>query len=135
MCVAGGALGRIAVKVIVSALKNNIIKCAGSFQVWVGQEAGIEAAVHSLNSMYNGESNDTVSLVDVSNTFNLLNCEVFLHNISYICPATSAFVKNCHNSPSRLFIIGGKKLKPNEVSNKVILSPGSAVLDLRWLTC
>ena len=96
----------------------------------MGQEAGTEAAVHSLNSMYNGENNDTVLLVDVSNTFNSLNRELFLHNISYICPATSVFVKNCYNFPSRLFIIGGKELKSNEVSNKVILSPGSVALEI-----
>ena len=53
-------------------------------------------------------------LVDASNAFNSLNREVFLHNISYICPAISAFIKNCYNSPSRLFIIGGKELKSNE---------------------
>ena len=64
--------------------------------------------------MYNDENNNAVLLVDASNAFNSLNCEVFLHNISYICPAISVFVKNCYNSPSRLFIIGGKELKSNE---------------------
>ena len=64
--------------------------------------------------MYNDENNDTVLLVDASNAFYSLNREVFLHNISYICPAIPVFVKNCCNSPSRLFIIGGKELKSNE---------------------
>ena len=110
----GEVLRRIAGKVIVSVLKNDVIDCTGSLQVCAGQEAGIEAAVHALNSMYNDENNDAVLLVDTSNAFNSLNREVFLHNISYICPAISVFVKNCYNSPARLFIIGGKELKSNE---------------------
>ena len=95
-------------------MKNEVIDCTGSLQVCAGRDAGIETAVHALNSMYNDENNDTVLLVDASNAFYSLNREVFLHNISYICPAISAFVKNCCNSPSRLFIIGGKELKSNE---------------------
>ena len=110
----GEVLRRIAGKVIVSVLKNDVIDCTGSLQVCAGQEAGIEAPVHSLNSMYNDENNVAVLLVDASNAFTSLNREVFLHNISYICPTISAFIKNCYNSPSRLVIIGGKKLKSND---------------------
>ena len=110
----GEVLRRIAGKVIVSVLKNDVIDCTGSLQVCAGQEAEIEAAVHAPNSMYNDENNDTVLLVDASNAFNPLNREVFFHNISYIGPAISVFVKNCYNSPSSLFIIGGKELKSNE---------------------
>ena len=35
-----------------------------------GQNAGIEAAVRSLNATYNDENNDAVLLGDASNTFN-----------------------------------------------------------------
>ena len=109
----------IAGKVIVSVLKNDVIDCSGSLQVCAGQEAGIEAAVYALNSMYNDENNDAVFLVDPSNAFNSLNRETFRHNISYICPAISVFVKNCYNSPSRLYIIEGKELKSNEGTTQV----------------
>ena len=44
------------------------------------------------------------------NAFNLLNRQSFLHNISYLCPSISAFVKNCYNASSRLFILGGTKI-------------------------
>ena len=110
----GGVLRRIAGKVIVSVLKNDIIDSTGSLQVCASQEAGIEAAVYSLNLLHNDENTDAELLVDDNNAFNSLPCEVFLHNISYICPAISIFVKNCYNSPSRLFIIRGKELKSNE---------------------
>ena len=72
----------------------------------------------SIYSMYNDENNEAVLLVDASNAFNSLNHEIFLHNISYICPAISVFVKNCYSYPSRLFIIGGKELKSNGVTRQ-----------------
>ena len=115
----GEVLRRIAGKVIVSVLKNDIIDCNGSLQVCAGQEAGIEAAVHLLNSMYNDENNDAVLLVDASNAFNSLNREVFLHSISYISPAISVSVKNCYNFSLRLFIIGGKELESNQGTTQV----------------
>ena len=43
----------------------------------------------------------------------LINSEVFLHNISYICPAIYVLLKT-YSSPLRLFIIGRKELKSNE---------------------
>ena len=83
----GEVLSRIAGKVIVSVLKNDVIHCAGSPQVCAGQEVGIEAGieVYSFNSMCNNENNDAELLVDASNKFNSLNREVFLRNILYIC--------------------------------------------------
>ena len=104
----GEVLRRIAGKIRVSVLKNNTIDCTGSLQVRTGEEAGIEVSVQSLNSIYIDDNTDAMLLVDASNAFNSLNCEVFLHNISCICPAISIFVENCYNSPLRLFFFGEK---------------------------
>lgn len=92
-------LTRIAVKVIVSVLKNEIMDCIYSLQVCEGQEAGKEAPVHSVNSVYNSVNNNTVLLVHASNAFNSLNREVFFHNILYIFRAIFVFVENFYNSP------------------------------------
>ena len=59
-----------------------------------GQEAALKAAVYSLNSMYNDENNDAVLLIDV----NLVNRDVFLHNISYICPYSISFLSVWHQN-------------------------------------
>ena len=75
----------------------------------MAREAGIEAVVHSLNSIYNDEKNDSVLLVNASNEFNLLNHEISLHSISFICNEIFAFIKTCYNPPSRLIILRGKK--------------------------
>ena len=105
-------------------MRNDVIDCTGCLPVCGGQEAGIEVVVYSLKAMYNNEINDAVLLVNASNAFNSLNREVFLHNISYICPVISVFVKNCNSSPSRLFIIGGKELKSNDPVFMAIYSIG-----------
>ena len=60
----GEVLRRIAGKVIVSFLKEDVIKCTGTLQVCAGQEAGIEAAIHSMNMMYEDENADAILLVD-----------------------------------------------------------------------
>ena len=110
----GEVLRKIAGKVKISVLKNYIINCTGSWQICVAREAGIEEAVHSLNSICNDENNDSVLLVNASNALNFLNHEIFPHSISFICPTIFVFIKICYNCPSRLIILGGKKLKSNE---------------------
>ena len=51
--VIGEVLQIITGKVIVFILKEELIKAAGSLQVFVGQKAGTEATIHSMNEMYN----------------------------------------------------------------------------------
>ena len=91
----GEVLRRIAGKVIVSVLKEDVIKCTDTLQICVGQEAGIEAAIHSINMMYEDENTDAILLVDASNAFSSLNRQSFLHNISYLYPSIAIFGKNC----------------------------------------
>ena len=67
----GEVLQRIASKVIVSVLKEDIINCTGTLQVCSGQEAGIEVAIHSNAMMYEDENTAAILLVDASNAFNL----------------------------------------------------------------
>ena len=66
--------------------------------------------------MYEGE----IILVDVSNAFNSLNRQSYLHNISYLWPAAAIFVKNCYSPPSRLFLVGGTKINQGKGLLKMI---------------
>ena len=66
-------LKRITGKVIVSLLKEHVIKTQKPVKICVGEEAGIEAAIHSMNEMCNKENTDEILLVDVISTINLLN--------------------------------------------------------------
>ena len=116
----GEVLRRIGGKVIVSVLKEDVIKCTGTLQVCAGQEAGIKAAIHSMNMIYEDENTDAILLVDASNAFNSLNRQSFLHNISHLCPSIARFVKNCYSTPSRLFIVEEQELHQEKGLIKVI---------------
>ena len=69
----GEVLRRIAGKVIVLVLKEDVIKCTGMLQVRAGQEVSIEAAFYSMNIIYEDENTGAILLADASNAFNSLN--------------------------------------------------------------
>ena len=69
----GEALRRIAGMVIVLVLKEDVIKCTGTLQVRAGQEVSTEAAIYSMNMIYEDENTGAILLDDASNAFNSLN--------------------------------------------------------------
>ena len=46
-----------------------------------------------MKDIFEEEETDGLLLVDASNAFNSLNREALLHNIKYICPPMSQYVK------------------------------------------
>ena len=110
----GEILRRIAGKTVVSVIREDILKSVGSLQVCAGHDAGCEAAVHAMQRIFNEEDTEAVLLIDASNAFNSLNRNVFLHNVTVVCPTISTYVKNCYMNSSRLFIIGGHKITSSE---------------------
>ena len=67
-----------------------------------------------MRNIFDEEETDAVLLIDASNAFNSLNRDALLHNIPYLCPPMSTYVRNCYKKPARLFIAGGKKLSSAE---------------------
>ena len=90
----GEVLRRITGKVIASVVHNDIIPSVGSQQVCAGHEAGCEAAIHAMLTVYEDEKTEAVLLVDAANAFNSANRQVFLHNICIICPLVATYVRN-----------------------------------------
>ena len=82
----GKVLRRIIGKVIVSVVCNDIISSVGSLQVCGGHESGCEVAIHVMHTIFVDEKTEEVLLVDAANTFNSVNCQVFLHINCIICP-------------------------------------------------
>ena len=67
-----------------------------------------------MHAIYEDETCEAVLLVNTSNAFNSINRNVFLHNVTIICPAIAIYVKNCYSLHSRLFIIGGNEIRSCE---------------------
>ena len=110
----GEILRRIIGKTVVAATKSDIVSSVGSLQVCAGHDAGCEALVHAMRSIYEDEETEAVLLIDAANAFNSVNREAFLKNVNVICPSIATFVQNCYSSPSQMFVIGGVELSSKE---------------------
>ena len=73
----------------------------------------LESAIYSMVDLFESDNSAAVLQINVTNAFNSLNRNVFLHNIKVICPEISNFVINCYTLLSRLFV-RGKELKSKE---------------------
>ena len=69
-------------------------------------QAGCEAAIHTMNSLFSDSDNDAVLLIDASNAFNQLNRNAALLNITRLCPSVAPAIVNTYRSPAELFVDG-----------------------------
>ena len=64
--------------------------------------------------LFEEEDTDAVLFIDASNAFNSLNRASLLHNIQYLCPPLSTYIRNCYGTPARLFVAGGHEFASAE---------------------
>ena len=106
----GETIRRIIGKAILATIGQNIIDAAGPLQLCVGQQAGCEAAVHAMSSLYDSQTTEAILLVDANNAFNSLNREVALRNIQHLCPSLSVVLINNYREDIDLFVDGATLL-------------------------
>lgn len=104
---------RIVGKAVMATIKTDVLQAVGPLQLCAGQNAGAEAAVHAIRTVFEDPDTDAVIFVDASNAFNNLNRQVALANIARLCPAISTVLVNCYRHPSPLFV-GGSSLLSQE---------------------
>ena len=102
----GEVVRRIIGKAVLATIKMDILESAGPLQLCAGQDAGCEAAIHAMRSVFSEESTEAVLLVDASNAFNSLNRKVALHNIPILCPALATVLINTYRADVPLYIDG-----------------------------
>ena len=107
----GEVLQRIAGKVVMKVVKEDIKKAAGCLQLCAGQEAGCEAAIHAMHRISESNETEAILIVDAKHAFNSINWKALLHNIEYFCPIIAKFLCNSYAVSVRLLIIGGKELR------------------------
>ena len=93
---AGKVLRRSVGKVIVSNLRDEIIKSARPLHESAGQESGCKVPVHAAHKMHEEEHTEAILLVDAVNTFNSVNRKVFLHSINVACPSITFMCRTVH---------------------------------------
>ena len=102
----GDTARRIIAKAILTVTRLDIQEAAGSLQLCAGQISGIEAAVHTVDSLFQQEETEAVLLVDAKNAFNSLNRLSALHNIRRLCPSLATVLINSYRTPTQLFVDG-----------------------------
>ena len=75
----------------------DVEEACGHLQKCSGCPAGLEAAVHAMQQIFQEEDTEGILLVDAKKAFNSLNREVALHNVQYTCPALSPCLHNCYS--------------------------------------
>ncbi len=102
----GETARRIMAKAVLSVIRSNVQDAAGTLQLCAGQVSGIEAAAHSVRSLFEDSNSEAALLVDASNAFNSLNRQVALQNIRRHCPSLANILINTYREPSQLFVDG-----------------------------
>ena len=110
----GEVLRRIVAKSILRVTKDDVMQAGGYLQKCSGLPAGIEAAVHAMQQIYEEATTEAMLLIDASNAFNSSNREVALHNVQRLCPPLSMILRNSYQSPDRLFVNGGGEITSSE---------------------
>ena len=97
---------RIISKVILKVTRADILSAVGPLQFCAGQDAGYEAAVHAMRSVFDAEDTEGVLLIDAKNAFNSLNRAAALHNIQVLCPCLAPTMIDLYKSNTDLFVDG-----------------------------
>ena len=78
---------------------------AGCLQLFAGQRAHCEAAVHAMREIFADEGIRGILLIDTSNALNSLNHHAAPLNM-FLCPPMVTILTNTCQSASHLFIDG-----------------------------
>ena len=110
----GEVARRIIGKAIMKIAKTDLQKSVGSLQLCAGQDAGCEAAVHSMSHIFKEEEEtEAMIFVDASNAFNRLNRQAALRNSEVVCPTLAPVLINTYRNNSWLFV-GGQCMTSRE---------------------
>ena len=66
----------------------------GALQTCAGHDAGSEAAIHAMRTIFEDNNTCAALLVNATHAFNLVNRQAALHNICILCPSFSTILKN-----------------------------------------
>ena len=83
-------------------------------QVWAGHDAGGEALVHAMCSLYNEQNMEAVLLADAENAYNAVNRKAFSQSFNIIFSSISSFMHSYYFKPSHLFAIGVAEITSSE---------------------
>ena len=100
----GEVMRRIAGRIIVDCIRQDLISLGGNMQLCLGHNCGIEHAIHSLRHSFDDPENEAILLIDAKNAFNVLKRRTALETVKALCPSLHIALKNSYSHPSHLYI-------------------------------
>ena len=110
----GEALRRLLGKIIMAAVKTDVLEVCGAAQLAGGLSSGCEAAAQALQSIWDGDESEVMLLVDASNAFNRMNRAEALHTVWRECPALGPTLQNLYGHDSELLLEDGSAILSRE---------------------
>ena len=108
----GECLRRVMAKAVMVVAGGDVRETCGSDQLCSGLEAGIEAAIHAMNDLFDQHKGNGwgVLLVDASNAFNVLNRRAALWNARHLWPRGCRFLYNTYKGSPMLLVSGSAEV-------------------------
>ena len=78
-------LGRIAGKVVMKFVKQDIKEAIGCFQLCTGKEVGCEATIGAIQGILESNEIEAILIVDAENAFNSISRKALLHLTPNTC--------------------------------------------------
>ncbi len=97
---------RMEAKAMALATRFDVEEVCGADQLCSGAKAGIEAAAHAMNDMFDSDETEGVLLVDAANAFNVLSRPAMLWNCRVLWPRCSRFLFNAYRGYSVIVLRG-----------------------------
>lgn len=97
---------RLCSKMAASAVLKDMTAYLGNHQFGVGTPCSGEGILHSVNrllEMKGSYEKMTMLLIDFTNAFNIVNCNVLISEVRDKCPSISKWVEFCYARPSKLY--------------------------------
>ena len=117
-------------KAVFYVIRDDIQAAEGPHQLYAGQIAGTEAAVHAVRLVFNLDDSDAILLVDATNSFISLNHSAALRNIQQLCSPLACVLINTYRFPASLFISGDTLLLEEGTTQGNLLMYAIAMLPL-----
>jgi len=90
--------------------RGDIQDAVSSLQLFAGQIAGAEAAIHTTREAFARDNTEAVLLEYSSNAFNSLNRQVTLQTIRILSPSIATTLINTYRDSTNLFVYGSSLL-------------------------
>ncbi|XP_038698724.1 uncharacterized protein LOC119996235 [Tripterygium wilfordii] len=98
---------RLVSKLTVKGVIKDMVHYLRDHQFGVGIPEGAEAVIHAVNRIVQAEKDNTkltMSLVDFSNAFNLVDRGVMFREVRLRCPALACWVEFCYGKAAKLYL-------------------------------